>query len=195
MKKLLLLSLIFITVSMFAQENEAKNESLAKPSNGKCMVYFARRESGAFLIKFGIYDKDLFLGKLGVNKYFAYECNPGEHVFIGKGENTYYLDANLEEGKTYVIDLKMKMGIMTARISLEPLDKSNKKYEKERKKFLEFIGNKKGELLKTDPAEADDNKEDAVADDTGVSKRMKKFLEMKESGKKITTITPDMYFE
>ena len=195
MKKLLLLSLIFITASMFAQENEAINESLAKPSKGKCMVYFARRESGAILIKFGLYDKDLFLGKLGVKKYFAYECNPGEHVFIGKGENTYYVDANLEEGKTYVVDLKMKMGIMTARISLEPMDKSNKKYEKERKKFLEFIANKKGELLKTDPAEADDDKDDAVADDTGVSKRMKKFHEMKESGKKITTITPDMYFE
>lgn len=198
MKKLLLILLILLPASVFAQETEqVSKEILAKPGKGKCMVYIARRETAALLVKFSVYDGDLFLGKLGAKKYFAYECDPGEHVFIAKGENTSYIDANLEEGKTYVIDLKIKVGIISARVNLDPLDQSHKKYEKEKKKFLEFINKKKGELLSEEnDVESDDdtNEEDAVSTDT-MSSRLKKFYEMKEKGKKITTITADMYFD
>lgn len=199
MKKLLFISFILISAYTFAQEtNQVKPEAiLAKPGKGKCMVYFARRETAALLVKFSIYDGDLFLGKLGAKKYFAYECDPGEHVFIAKGENTFYVDANLEEGKTYVIDLKVKVGIISARVSLSPLDQSNKKFEKEKTKFLEFISKKEGELLSEENnKESDDNtdEEEAVSRGT-ISNRLNKFYEMKEKGKKITTITPDMYFD
>lgn len=194
MKKLLLILLILLPASVFAQETEqVSKEILAKPGKGKCMVYIARRETAALLVKFSVYDGDLFLGKLGAKKYFAYECDPGEHVFIAKGENTSYIDANLEEGKTYVIDLKIKVGIISARVNLDPLDQSHKKYEKEKKKFLEFINKKKGELL-SEENDDDTDEEDAVSTDT-MSSRLKKFYEMKEKGKKITTITADMYFD
>ncbi len=202
MKKLLFLLLIFLPAGIFAQEagQAQPEEILAKPGKGKCMVYIARRETAALLVKFSLYDGDLFLGKLGAKKYFAYECDPGEHVFIAKGENTFYVDANLEEGKTYVMDLKIKAGIISARVSLAPLDQSHKKYEKERKKFLEFVNKKKGELLSEGndaESEGDTDGENTVstgAADT-MSGRLKKFYEMKEKGKKITAITPGMYFD
>ena len=198
MKKLLFLLFIILSANTFAQETEPKQteEVLAKPGKGKCMVYIARRETAALLVKFSIYDGDIFLGKLGAKKYFAYECDPGEHVFIAKGENTFYVDANLEEGKTYVMDLKIKVGIISARVSLNPIDQSNKKFEKEKKKILEFISKKGGELLSEgNEAESEENDNDqTIEPDSTMSNRLKKFYEMKGKGKKITTITPDMYF-
>lgn len=198
MKKLLFLLFIILSANTFAQETEPKQaeEILAQPSKGKCMVYIARRETAALLVKFSIYDGDIFLGKLGAKKYFAYECDPGKHVFIAKGENTFYVDANLEEGKTYVMDLKIKVGIISARVSLNPIDQSNKKFEKEKKKILEFISKKGGELLSEgNEAESEENDNDqTIEPDSTMSSRLKKFYEMKEKRKKITTITPDMYF-
>ncbi len=198
MKKLLFLLFIILSANTFAQETKPKQteEVLAKPGKGKCMVYIARRETAALLVKFSIYDGDIFLGKLGAKKYFAYECDRGEHVFIAKGENTFYVDANLEEGKTYVMDLKIKVGIISARVTLNPIDQSNKKFEKEKKKILEFISKKGGELLSEgNEAESEENDNDqTIEPDSTMSSRLKKFYEMKEKGKKITTITPDMYF-
>lgn len=195
MKKILFLLAILISTSALAQETTS--EILTKPGKGKCMVYIARREAGALLIKFSIYDGNLFLGKLGVRKYFAYECEPGQHAFIAKGENTFYVDANLEEGRTYVLDVKMRMGIVSARVALVPLDKSNKKFEKQKEKFLSFIEKRKGELLtKEDNAEIDNASDEEKTDSIDTpNKRMKKFQEMKEKGKKMAVITPDMYFE
>ena len=131
MKKILFLLLILTSSGIWAQEG---TEVLVKPSEGKCMVYIARREAAAVMIKFGIYDGDLSLGKLGARKYFAYECNPGQHAFIAKSENAVYVDANLEAGRTYVLDVKAKMGVVYARVGIVPLCKSTKKFEKQRQR-------------------------------------------------------------
>lgn len=198
MKKIILLFLIIFSVSKsFSQTNNSEIDDtiLVKPNTGKCMVYIARREASAFLIKFGIYDGDLLLGKLSSGKYIAYECDPGEHAFISKGENMFFVDANLEEGRTYVIDLKIKPGILTARASLVPLDVSHKKFDKEKEKFIKFITKKKGELLiEDDDSENKENTEETPDLDTDQGKHMKKFYEMKAKGKKMTNINPDMYF-
>lgn len=195
MKKIILLLSILISSSLYAQEEkqELLANTLTKPSEGKCMVYITRRETAALLVKFSIYDGDLFLGKLKAKKYFAYECDPGEHIFIGKGENTFYVDATLEAGKTYVMDLKIQMGVVSARVKLIPIDRSYKKYEKERKKIIEFVNQKEGELLSE---EVDEDEAEITATPAGeMSKRLQNFYNNKEKGKKMTTITPDMYFE
>ncbi|MDR1714975.1 MAG: DUF2846 domain-containing protein [Prevotella sp.] len=192
MKNLLLFLLIFSSMSVFAQEPDQTSEIPSIPGKGKCIVYIARRETAALLIKFGVYDGDLFLGNLAAKKYFAYECDAGEHVFIAKGENTFYVDANLEEGRIYALDLKIKMGILSGRVALVPLNKSDKKYEKEKRKFVDFIEKKSGEYLIPGNEQTDMDDDDTETED-GVSKRMRKYYEMKEKGKKMTTITPDMY--
>ncbi|MBF0651093.1 hypothetical protein IR083_19945 [Dysgonomonas sp. GY75] len=192
MKNLLLFLLVFSSMGISAQEPDQTNEIPSIPGKGKCIVYIARRETAALLVRFGIYDGDLFLGNLAAKKYFAYECNAGEHVFIAKGENTFYVDANLEEGRIYALDLKIKMGIMSGRVALVPLDKSDKKYEKEKRKFLDFMEKKSGEYLITG-SEQEDTDEDDTETEGGISKRMRKYYEMKDKGKKMTTVTPDMY--
>ncbi|MBB4035404.1 hypothetical protein GGR21_001297 [Dysgonomonas hofstadii] len=198
MRNILFLLLILFSLQIYSQEEiqVQATDIMVKPGRGKCIVYFARRETAALLAKFSVYDGDLFLGKLGAKKYFVYECDPGEHVFIAKGENTFYVDANLEEGKIYVIDMKIKTGIISARVGLVALDSSNKKYEKEKRKFIEFINKKEGELLLgEDIKETDDTNEEDISSADSMSNRLKKFHEMKQKGKKITAISPSMNFD
>lgn len=191
MRRLIFLFLLPLSVMMAAQE-PAGNSVLVKPSDGKCMVYIARRNTGAILLKFSIYDGETFLGKLGDNKYYAYECDPGFHVFIARSENTSYMEAELEAGRTYVIDVYTKMGVAITRVGLSSLNVGHKKYEKEREKFLKFIGKKKGELLIS--AENIDGEPDDEPENTP-TKRMQKYREMKEKEKKMAAVSADMYFE
>jgi len=191
MRTIVFILLLSLSGGLFSQNN-IDSLGLVVPSEGKCIVYITRRATSAMLIKFKIYDGDIFLGKIGHGKYFAYECDPGEHVFIAKGENTSYLDANLEAGKIYIMDTQVKMGVMTARVGLEPfIDKTHKKYEKERKKFLEFIVKKKGEIL----VDSEDDDPDDGSEESTPSKMVEKFKKMKAEGKKLKTISPEMYFE
>ncbi|HCO68870.1 MAG TPA: hypothetical protein DIT04_14090 [Dysgonomonas sp.] len=195
MKKLLIIGLLVnICTTLSAQDTLSVEENinmLQYPSEGRCMVYITRRSSAAMLISFKIFDGDIFLGKLKANKYFAYECDPGEHVFIARSENTDYVDATLEANKIYVIDAQVKMGIVKAKVKMVPLDKKHKKYEKEKKKFFEFIEKKKGELLVTDDEE---ETEDEPEDETP-NKLVKKFYDKKEKGDKLTMMTSDMYID
>lgn len=198
MKKIILVLLLSLPLGIYAQDSATDELEFVKPSEGKSMVYIARRSIVAFLIKFSIYDGDTFLGKLGADRYFAYECDPGEHVFVAKSENTSYIEANLEANKTYLIDAEVKTGILRARAELKPLDKTHKKFEKNLKKYLEFTGKRKGELLLTGEEDDDNDGED---NDPGLdgtntkTKHMRKFYEMKQKEKNIKTITPDMYID
>lgn len=84
------------------------------------------------------------------------------------------------------------MGIAYARVDMIPLENSNKRYEKEKTRFMKFIERKKGELL---PTAGDMDNEDAEADHPEDGKNMKRYNEIKAKGKKIKTLTADMYIE
>ncbi len=191
MKKVIIAVMLLVySFGLNAQEQEIPSR-VVKPADGKCLVYITRQSAVAPIIKFSVYDGEVFLGKLGPNRYFAYECDPGEHVFIARSENTSYVEAHLEAGRTYVIDAEPKMGIGIARVSLKPLDKSHPKYEKQKAKFFKFVSKKKGELLQN--ADEPDDTEDP--ENSTPDKRMARFREMKTAGKDIVTLTPDMFIE
>lgn len=188
MREYIFITLLLFTGSLYAQENDST--SLKAPAEGKSMLYIARRSGTGPLIKFGIYDGDKPLGKLGVNRYFAYECEPGTHVFAARSENTSYVEANLAAGRIYVLDAEVKMGIAYARVALRPLEKGHKNYEKEKGRFLKFIANKKGEQLGV----ADDEPED-IGERNTEGNILKKYHNLKEKGKKIAQLAADMYIE
>jgi len=190
MKNNILLLLLLCAGTLFAQEQEPVE--LQTPSENKSLVYFARRSAVGPLIKFRIYDGDTYLGKLSANRYITYECDPGLHVFVAKSENSSFVEAELEAGKVYVLDVVGKMGIAYARVDMVPLEKSNKRYEKEKVRFIKFVGKKKGELLSSG---IDRDSEDAEADHPQDGKNMTRYNEMKGKGKKIKALTADMYFE
>ena len=124
MLKRLSILLLFFVVTGNAQ-------TLKKPSEGKSLVYIMRSVNVAGGgLNFRVYDKDRFLGALPSRAYFTYECDPGQHLFWAASENRDFVEADLEANKTYVIDLKAKVGVFIAAVSLEPYSPDNKRHVK-----------------------------------------------------------------
>lgn len=173
----------------YAQETDSLGVLI--PAENKSIVYIARRNTEAPFLKFRIYDGDRFLGRLGVHRFFAYECDPGHHVFAAKSENTSFVEAELEAGKVYLLDVEGKKGILYARVALLPLDKNHKRYEKDKERFLKLVTKGKGELL----VDADDQEAEAEGEEEDVEdgKILQRFNNLKAKGKKITQLTPDMH--
>ena len=124
-----LLFIVLFTFSSFSQ-------TLKKPSEGKAMVYIMRSNDLGGGLNFRVYDKDVFLGALPSRAYFTYECNPGEHLFWAASENRDYVEANLEADKTYVIDLRAKLGMFIAAVGVEPYSPDNKRHVRRVNKVL-----------------------------------------------------------
>ncbi len=84
------------------------------------MVYFVRTVTNAWNANFSYFDSIRFIGKSKGLNYFRYECIPGRHLFWCRAENRDYIEANLEAGKLYFIEVKLKIGLAAA-IQLQPV--------------------------------------------------------------------------
>jgi len=120
------------------------------PVPDKALVYFMRPSGFGFAINFQIWDGDRFIGLSQGKSYFAYECDPGKHLFIGMAENKRGVEADLAPGKSYYIITQVKMGGWRARMGFIPVTRGSafwdkvKQYEGE----LNFIAPKQEELAK-----------------------------------------------
>lgn len=192
MRKILFAFLFFASVSGWTQA--ADTLGLAKPSEGKAMVYFVRSSSLGFLINFKYFDGETYLGKFNHGKYLAYECAPGKHLFWSKSENTDYLEAELEAGKIYIIDAEPQMGAIKAGVKLVPYDnnpsnyKTPKKYERKRKAVFKAITNGKAYTL------SEEDRNDPEIPDI-VKRGMEKYKSKKDEGKTFPTLPADMDFK
>ena len=128
--------ILIILVLYFSFSSASNAQVLEKPSQGKALVYIMRGNNLGGAINFRVYDKDVFLGALPSRAYFTYECDPGEHLFWAASENRDFVEANLEAGKTYVIDLRAKIGIFITAVGLEPYNPDNKRHKKRIKRVL-----------------------------------------------------------
>lgn len=126
---LLFLAFILICISSFGQ-------TLKEPTEGKSLIYFIRSGIMGFAVSFKYFDGDKYIGSLKGEQLFVYECDPGKHRIWANSENFSFIDADLEEGRIYIINTKAKMGGMKANVKLIPLDKNQKKFEKHKKKLL-----------------------------------------------------------
>lgn len=105
---------------------------IAQPnSNDKEMatIYVLRPSSFGSAIKFGIYQDEKLIGKLGPKSYLAWTVKPDgkELTIISKSENKDMLTINPQAGKTYYIKQKVKMGIAIARTGLEFIEENEGK--------------------------------------------------------------------
>jgi len=184
MKKLyFVIALMFAVVSGFAQE-------IKTPAEGKAIVYFVRTSGLGALINFKYFDGEKYLGKFNYGKYLVYECDPGVHLFWAKSENIAYLEADLRASQVYIVNAEPQMGAIKAGVHLAPLDKTDKRYEKQEKRVLENIAKSKLYVL------TDEDKTDAEEDLAGlVTRAMEKYRKNKEKGKELDKLTPEMYFE
>lgn len=122
--------LFFMTINSFGQEFQ-------KPAEGKSLVYFARYGGALALIDFRYFDGQNYLGKVGGNNYFIYECDPGEHVFWVSAENYEFIKGDLKPNSTYVIEVRPYARVVMAGVELIQISPENKKALTKIRKVIE----------------------------------------------------------
>ena len=105
---------------------------IAQPnSNDKEMatIYVLRPSSFGSAIKFGIYQDEKLIGKLGPKSYLAWtvKTDGKELTIMSKSKNKDILTIYPQAGKTYYIKQKVKMGIAIARTGLEFIEENEGK--------------------------------------------------------------------
>lgn len=169
-KYLLLLLAAALALPLDAQEPPT-------PAEGKSMVYFIRKNGVGALMRFRIFDGSDQLASLPVNAYLAYECDPGAHAFIATGENTEFLDAELESGKSYAVMTESMLGLAWVRVRLVPLDVSHRRYAKLRTQAVNVLAQGKcfrpGETLP---------EEDSVSTKETPERMLERFAKKRAAG-------------
>ena len=179
-KIIFLVAFFFGFISMSAQKITA--QEIAKPSEGKSLVYILRTGAG-ILLNFRLYDNDKFLGAISGTKYMVYECEPGEHLFWATSENRDYIEATLEPNSVYVLNAQGQMGAFVAGVDFSPL---NPEEFRDKRTFYQVIkGAKKQEYVATDIDKAEN-----------ILKGLEKYKELKTSNsKKIKILDSTWKFE
>ncbi len=178
-------SLFFIAV-IFACIN-GFSQGFTPPSEGKAVVYITRVAKLGAAVNFRYFHNDQFISRFNAGKYIRYECEPGEHLFWAKSENRDFVTAELEAGKIYVIDAKVQMGGMKARVKLVPIDFSDPKYLA---KIEKLVNKKPPHMLK----EADMTKLKAKYEDD-IAKSLDKYETTLKAQRTIAHLAPDMVYK
>ena len=71
-------------------------------------------------VPFDIWNQDGYVGGLSGGQYFQVKLPAGKHTFSSLSERYSILEANLEAGKTYDVELYVGMGWNQAHIKLLP---------------------------------------------------------------------------
>ena len=104
--------------------NSASQE-LVTPATDLAQIVFVRSSFVGGAIQAALFDVSTsepeLIGILSNGKKIAYMVDPGEHVFMVVSEAADFLEANLEGGKTYFAMVTPRMGVMSARFSLQPV--------------------------------------------------------------------------
>ena len=100
------------------------------PAEGKAVIYFIRTASPGILMNFKYFDKNEYLGRFNGTNYFRYECEPGQHLFWVKSENYDFVEADLKPGGIYFLEVKGRMGAMSAASKFFLVDYEDKKQMK-----------------------------------------------------------------
>ena len=177
--------LIIVCVSIISFYADAQ---LRGPSPGKAVVYFVRVSDLGFAINFSYFDSATFIGIASGRNYFRYECDPGWHLFWARSENKAYVEADLEEGKIYFIEVVPQMGALKASVDLYPVHPIRD--EKYLKKILKMIDKQNSELMTEEKmSKYRERLKETV--DLGLDK----YWDDKKKGKKMTQLTREYAYE
>lgn len=95
------------------------------PESGKALLVFMRPSSLGFAVQSSVFDitsgEPEFIAIVSAKTKFAHNVDPGQHRFMVISESADFMDATLEEGKTYYALVTPRMGAWKARFSLRPL--------------------------------------------------------------------------
>jgi hypothetical protein len=153
-KSIPLILFVLITGCAGSSQYMVKATPIAGPPSEKVLVYFMRPSGMGFAINFQIWDSNHFVGLSQAKSYFAYECNPGKHLFMGFAENKVAIEADLEAGKSYYIGTNVRMGAWKARMDFTPVTRGSELWNRveEYKKSLNPIATIEEERAKWEAA-------------------------------------------
>jgi hypothetical protein len=120
-------AILFFATNFFCFASSALAQGLTPPSEGKAVVYFCRPEFAGLILEIPFFDSTQFIGSFNSPNYLRHECMPGKHLFWSSLENKDFIEADLEANKTYIVQVKLEMGLVVGRIELNPLSADNKK--------------------------------------------------------------------
>jgi len=78
-------------------------EFTLRPDANSAVVNFLRPSILGINFKFGIWDRENFVGLLTARNYVQYRAKPGSHFFMASAENWSGIKADLRAGKNYYI--------------------------------------------------------------------------------------------
>lgn len=135
--------LVGASASVFAQSDENKGikytikhktKQMGQATADKALVYILRPTFVGIAIKMWAFVDDQFIGVTHGKNYTYALVAPGEHVFWSKAENVSAFKMNVEAGKTYYLQQKVRPGGFRAHVKFaEAEDSKVKKYFKKSK--------------------------------------------------------------
>ncbi|GAA4276735.1 hypothetical protein [Aquimarina mytili] len=179
----------FCLIIIFFQSLLTFSQSVDSPSEEKTIVYFTRASTLGALINFTYFDGEKPIGRFNGYKYMKYECSPGEHLFWARSENKSFVEANLEAGKIYLIDVIPQIGGIKAAVKLIPVDinKYRKKYKYRLKRIQKLIS--KREPISFDENELEELKEKMT---DVVTRGLKKHSQMEKRNLEVLVLSPEL---
>ena len=129
-------------------------------SPDKATVYFLRPSSYGFAINFQVWDGDKFIGLSQAKSYFAYQCQPGKHLFMAFSENKVAVEADLEAGKSYYIGTNVRTGMWKARVGFTPVTRGSALWDtvENYKQSLHFLALNEAEAASWQEAKRDESR-------------------------------------
>lgn len=134
-----MLSILLTSCASTMQYTKLANVDSFENNDDVARIIVFRPSVKASAVKFGIYQDDRLIGKLGPKSYLSWlvEANDEEIIILSKSEKKDILTIKPQKGKTYYIKQTMKMGILTARAGIDFVD------EDEAKKYLKKLNSPK----------------------------------------------------
>ncbi len=121
------LSLVCLTALLLSPSAALAGKSDAKvaivlptPKPGKGQVVFFRPGGMGGAIKCTVRENGKMVGRVGANRYYVIDAEPGVHTFTAKSEATDAVTVQVESDETAFVKCKITMGMMVGRPNLSP---------------------------------------------------------------------------
>ncbi len=106
------------TVPMATKEDSARLKAMS-PAPGTALVYLYRNETMGYAVHMDVELDGRFWGQTVSKSYMIWQLRPGRHRLLSKAENDSELVLNVLPGGRYFVWQEVKMGLMSARSSLQ----------------------------------------------------------------------------
>lgn len=103
----------------FVVHDDRPMDDARRPAQGKALIYFVRTQTLGFAVKVKLYADGKFAGLIMSKTFIPLEVDPGKHEFVVAAENAGFLEAEVEPGKIYMVQVSIHMRAWKARTHFE----------------------------------------------------------------------------